>query len=109
MNKALWSFDRVHLILGNTLDWLEHRHIELPSYYTLQTILTIAIRKRDRKLHQTLDKLLQPSHKTALDQLLLKSNIENKGAVYAFTSLKKLIRKDNPKSIRANLDKHEVI
>jgi hypothetical protein len=109
MNKPLWSFDRAHLILGNILDWLEHRHIELPSYYALQTILTIAIRKRDRKLHQVLDKLLKPNHKTALDHLLIKSNSEKIGAVYAFTSLKKLIRKDNPKSIRANIQKHELV
>jgi hypothetical protein len=112
ITKSLWSFDRAHLILGNILDWLEYRHIELPSYYALQTILTIAIRKRDRTLHQTLDKLLQPNHKTALDHLLIKSNAaatENTKAVYAFTSLKKLIRKDNPKSIRANIDKHELV
>jgi len=109
MNKSLWSFDRPHLILGNILDCLEHRHIELPSYYALQTILTIAIRKRDRTLHQALNKFLQTSHKTALDQLLIKSNSENTGAVYVFTNLKKLIRKDNPKSIRANIDKHELI
>lgn len=109
MEKALWSFDRAHLILGNVLDWLEYRHIELPSYHALQTILTTAIRKRDRILHERLNKLLQPIHKAALDPLLLKVNAQNSGSIYVFMNLKKLIRKDNAKSIWINIEKHGLV
>ena len=35
IEKSLWSFDRAALILGSTLEWLEFRHIELPSYYRI--------------------------------------------------------------------------
>ena len=109
MEKALWSFDRAHLILGNVLGWLEYRHIELPSYYALQTILTTTVRKRDRILHGRLNTLLQPIHKAALDPLLLKINAQDSGSTYVFMNLKKLICKDNPKSIRINIEKHGLI
>jgi len=109
IEKPLWSFDRAALILGNTLGWLEFRHIELPSYYMLQTILTLAIRKRNRTLHQKLDKLLLENHKTALDPLLLKVSTEVNQSTYVFMSLKKLIRKDNAKSVRLNIEKHQLM
>ncbi|MDF1868636.1 MAG: DUF4158 domain-containing protein, partial [Saprospiraceae bacterium] len=109
IEKSLWSFDRAALILGSTLEWLEFRHIELPSYYMLQTILTIAIRKRNRLLHQKLDKLLLDSHKEALNPLLLKVSAEVGKPTYVFMSLKKLIRKDNAKSVRLNIEKHELM
>lgn len=109
IEKPLWSFDRAALILGNTLGWLEFRHIELPSYYMLQTILTVAIRKRNRILQQKLDKLLLENHKTALDPLLLKVSTEVNQSTYVFMSLKKLIRKDNAKSVRLNIEKHELM
>ena len=109
IEKPLWSFDRVALILGNVLEWLEFHHIELPSYYMLQTILTLAVRKRNRVLHQKLGKLLSDNHKTALDPLLLKVSTEINQSTYVFMSLKKLIRKDNAKSVRLNIEKHELM
>jgi len=109
IEKPLWSFDRAALILGYILEWLEFRHIELPSYYMLQTILTIAIRKRNRVLHQKLETLLLDNHRTAMDPLLLKINTEVNQSIYVFMSLKKLIRKDNAKSVRSNIEKHKLI
>jgi len=109
IEKPLWSFDRAALILGNILEWLEFRHIELPSYYMLQTILTIALRKRNQALHQKLGKLLLEHHKVALNPLLLKANTQASQSIYVFMSLKKLIRKSNAKSIRLNIEKHELI
>lgn len=109
MEKPLWSFDRVALILGSILEWLEFRHIELPSYYMLQTILTLAIRKRNRLLHQKLDKLLLADHKEAMNPLLLKVSNEASQSTYVFMGLKKLIRKDNAKSVRLNIEKHELM
>ena len=109
IEKPLWSFDRAALILGSILEWLEFRHIELPSYYMLQTILTIAIRKRNRILHQKLDTLLLDHHRTAMSPLLLKVNTEVNQSIYVFMSLKKLIRKDNAKSVRSNIEKHRLM
>ena len=109
IEKSLWSFDRMALILGNILEWLEFRHIELPSYYMLQTILTIAVRKRNQVLHQKLGHLLLENHKVALNPLLLKANTEASQSIYVFMSLKKLIRKSNAKSIRLNIEKQELI
>ena len=109
IEKPLWSFDRAALILGSILEWLEFRHIELPSYYMLQTILTIAIRKRNRVLHQKLNKLLLDHHRNAMNPLLLKVNTEVNQSIYVFMSLKKLIRKDNAKSVRSNIEKHRLM
>ncbi|MEN0048101.1 MAG: Tn3 family transposase [Bacteroidota bacterium] len=109
IEKPLWSFSRIPLMLDMMLEELHHRHIELPSYHTLQTILTIAIRKRNREIHQKLERLLLPEHKVALDSLIVKINDQYHQSPYVFTDLKKLIRKDNPKSIRINLAKHRTI
>lgn len=109
IDKPLWSFTRAHLLLNIVLEDLEHRHIELPSYHTLQTILTIVIRRRNRVLRQKLEGLLQDNQKLALESLLLKSNDSTNKSTYVFTNLKKLIRKDNPKSIRSNIEKHHTV
>ena len=105
----LQSFDRLHLMLGVILEQLEYRHIEQPSYYMLQTILTLAVQKRNRKLHQKVEQLLKPEQKTVLDALLLRVDKEAQTSKYVFTDLKKLIRKANPKSIRINIEKYNIL
>lgn len=97
------------MILNIIIEDLLHRHIELPSYSILQTILTITLRRRNRELHQKLNNLLQENHKTVLESLILKVNSNTNQAVYVFSHLKKLVRKDNPKTIRVNIEKHRLI
>lgn len=122
IEQALSNFHQSHLLLAQTLQGLAQRHIELPSYHTLQLILTSSIRRRNRKLHEQLDLLLKPTHKEILNALLLKKSTEqtvltkeqttvevSEGMIYWITFLKKLIRKDNPKSIRINVSKHQVL
>ena len=109
IDKPLWSFHRATLMLNMILEDLHHRHIELPSYHSLQTILTIALRRRNREIHQKLEQLLSENHKISLDSLLVKVNADDSQSAYVFTNLKKLIRRDNPKSIRSNLNKHRIV
>ena len=105
----LQSFARVHLMLGIILEQLEYRHIEQPSYYMLQTILTIAIRKRNRTMQQKLGDLMTSEQKEALDTLLLRIDEQVEQSKYVFIVLKKLIRKDNPKSIRINVERYNFL
>ena len=123
IQQGLANFQRPSLLLSQTLEGLAQRRIELPSYYTLQTILTIHIRRRNRQLHQQLEQFLTDKYKMNLNTLLSKRvlNQENKSSdkasesikpsqsLYWLTYLKKLIRKDNPKSIRINVSKHQVL
>lgn len=105
----LQSFNRVHLMLGIILEQLEYRHIEQPSYYMLQTILTLAVRKRNRSMQQKLDNLITVEQKAALDTLILRIDEEVEQSKHVFIILKKLIRKDNPKSIRVNIERYNFL
>ena len=109
IRTPLESFAQPHVIAGMILNWLGHKHIELPTYYMLQTILTTATRTRNKILHQKLETLIQVHHKKALDELLDTVSKETGQPVYAFVDLKRLVRKDNVKSIRSNIEKHGVI
>jgi len=107
--QPLQSFASPQQMSVKVLSWLSRKHIELPAYVILQSVLTKAIRTRDKVLHQKLEGLMQVHHKKALDKLLDRVYKETGQGVYVFVDLKKLIRKDNVKSIKANIKKHEVI
>ena len=105
----LQSFASGQQMSVKVLSWLSGQHIELPAYIILQSILTKAIQTRDKILHQKLEELMQVHHKKALDKLLDRVYKQTGQRVYVFIDLKKLIRKDNVKSIKANIKKHEMI
>ena len=43
-HEQIYSFEEPALVLNFILQWLEQRHIELPTYYSLQRMLTEAVR-----------------------------------------------------------------
>ncbi|MDW3651898.1 MAG: Tn3 family transposase [Bacteroidia bacterium] len=108
VEAQIYSWEDHALIFEFMLEWLEFRRIERPSYHSFQTILTRAIRDRNKKTREKFDKLLQPKHKEQLDKLLKKQGEEGK-EVYLLTSLHSLSPSDTPKQIKKNLEKLQII
>ena len=79
------------------LEWLEWRRIELPAYYTLQTIITTCIRDRNRKVRQRFRELLTQEHQKELEKLMEKQ-VESGREEYILTTLQKLSPSDSPKT-----------
>lgn len=111
IHEQIYSFEEPARVLNFMLEWLEGRHIEVPTYHTLQLLLTQAIRRRNRTVSQTLERVLEPAHRFALDPLLELDPRKGDGGrgEYLLTRVRALSPADSPKQIRANLEKHDVV
>ena len=108
IREQIYSWEKPKFIINYILEWLEWRRIERPTYYSLQQIITNAIRLRDKQVKQKFGSLLTTEHKTALDKLLEKQ--EDKGREeYLFKRLQKLSPSDAPTQIRNNIAKLAVV
>lgn len=72
IETQIYSWEDNTLIFQFMLEWLEWRHIELPTYHNLQTIITLVIRERNRKIRYEFNLLLGQEHRAALDKLMEK-------------------------------------
>ena len=108
IEEQVYSWEDYSLIVDYMVDWLEWRHIERPSYYNLQLVLTKAIRGRDKKVNQEFSRLLLPKHKLLLDGLL-KRDLDSGKEEYVLTILQGLAPSDTPGKIKANLEKLQMI
>lgn len=97
---------RPKLIFNFMIGLLRQKRIELPTYHTLLTIITDAVKAYDDSLLAALQKHLTPEHKTALDTLLGRT-IEHPSLIqpYPITLLKYFDPADSNKSIQANVEK----
>lgn len=108
IREQIYSWEKPKFIINYILEWLEWRRIERPTYYSLQQIITNAIRLRDKQIKQKFGSLLTTEHKTALDKFLEKQ--EDKGREeYLFKRLQKLSPSDAPTQIRNNIAKLAVV
>ena len=108
IQEQIYSRESPKLIFDYILEWLEWRRIELPTYYNLQTVITQAIRLRDRQVKLQFSQLLTNEQRTALDQLLEKQT-DKVRAEYVFKKLQVLSPSDAPKQIRNNIAKLEIV
>jgi len=106
-SKMIQSQFRPKLIFNFMVDLLRQKRIELPTYNTLLTIITDAIKAYDDDLRATLQAHLTPQHKTALDRLLDRTITDNtpNNQPYPITLLKDFDPTDRNKSITANVEK----
>jgi len=108
IEPQIYAWEDNERIIKFILDWLEFRQIELPTYYNLQSIITLAIRERNKKIRHRFNLLLGDFHRSALDKLVEKQT-ENGRDEYLITSLQSLSPSDSPKQIRANMEKFQLI
>jgi len=108
IEAQIYSWEDNALIFDFMLEWLEWRRFELPTYYNLQTIVTHAIRDRNKKIKHKFGQLLEQQHKDQLEKLLVKNATSGKEE-YLLTTLQTLSPSDAPKQIRANLEKLQLI
>lgn len=111
IREQIYSFEEPARVLDFMLEWLEGRHIELPTYHTLQRLLTKAIRRRNQTVSQTLEQVLEPAHRRVLDPLLELDPQKGAGGrgEYLLTRVRALSPADSPKQIRANLEKLDLL
>ena len=91
---------RPKLIFNFMVDLLRQKHIELPPYNTLLTIITDAIAAYDESLIHRLGIALTAEQKTALDSL-----IQTQNESYELTSLKNFRPELTNKNILSNVEK----
>jgi hypothetical protein len=103
IKDQIYSWEEYGHILGFIKEWLEWRHVEAPSYYRLQYIITKSVRKRDTLVKSGFRKLLSPDQRTALQQLEQKGEGEN--GEYKLTTIHQLNPSHAPKHIRSNIEK----
>ena len=108
IEEQVYSWEEYHLIIQYVLDWLEWRHIEKPTYYTLQVILTKSVRNRNKQINERFKTMLTNEHKQSLNQLLEKSTDSGKDE-YVLTYLQNLSPSDAPRKIKANIEKLQTV
>ena len=103
IKSQIYSWEDHKHIFNFTLEWLQWRHIELPTYRHIQSIITSSVRNRNKKVRKQFNNLLSEQHKIELDKLIKKS-ILAEGEEYLLSKLRGLSPSDSPKQIRANME-----
>ena len=102
IKEQVYSWEDPIFIMNYILEWLEFRHIECPTYYNIQLILTESIRQRNKKVKEKFNQLLNSEQMTALDKLMEKQTDQGKQE-YVLTVLHKLSPSDSPNQIKSNI------
>jgi TnpA family transposase len=93
---------RPKVVFVESVELLSRKKIAIPSYFTLSTMISEAISKRQKELVQIVDRDLTKKQKGKLEQLLVKELETDKR--YPLTLLKKPLSSMRPKKIRGKLD-----
>src|SRR5918996_324171 len=94
------SHTRPKAILYQSCEFLAKQKIEIPSYHTLASLITIELKSHEKALAETLVKLLTKEHKQMFDNLLSKSPATKR---YQLTLLKKFTQSTRPTKIKENI------
>ncbi len=108
IESQIYTWENNERIFKFILEWLEFRKIELPTYHNLQSVITLAIRDRNKKIRHRFNLLLGDYHRQALD-ILMEKQTHDGNEEYLLTSLQSLSPSDSPKQIRANMEKFQII
>lgn len=108
IESQVYSWEDTGRVFKFILEWLEWRSIELPTYHNLQSIITLSIRERNKKIRWKFNQLLKKPHRITLDKLMVK-HMANGREEYVLTVLQNLSPSDSPKQIRANMKKFQLI
>lgn len=101
---------RPKLIFNFMVDLLRQKHVELPAYHTLLTIITSAVSDYDRILFDRLKARLTDVHKDALDQLLERTSVDESGNfTHRLTGLKHFNPGTSNKHVHANLESFKTL
>lgn len=91
---------------------LRRRHVEVPSYHALSSIIITELRKHRKSLAETIDQKLSEEDRQFLDTLMEKVVDERTGKVmnqYRLTWFKKSSQSLRPRKIRGNIDDMKVL
>lgn len=94
------SHTRPKAILYQSCEFLTKQKTEIPSYYTLATLIAEELKRHEKILAEALSSLLTESHKQMFDSLLTKSPATQR---YQLTLLKKFTQSTRPTKIRENI------
>lgn len=82
--------------------FLRSNQVEIPTYFTIASVLTEAIRKRDAQLMEIINQNLSPNLQEIFDKML-SINEDSNEKRYLLTQLRKSKEVMKPNAIRANM------
>jgi len=112
LTPLVFSHAKPKAMFEAMVEFLRRRHIEVPSYHAISSIIITELQKHRKSLAETIDQKLSVEDRQFLDTLMEKVVDERTGKVmnqYRLTWFKKSSQSLRPRKIRGNIDDMKVL